>query len=54
MKEFEKPHFKKFMFSLFGMVLSTGLLMASLWQIEIASAFPGDIFIFSILYLDVE
>ncbi len=42
----EKPPYKTFMFSLLGMVLSTGLLMASLWQIEIASALPGDYFDF--------
>jgi hypothetical protein len=42
----EKPPYQQFMFSLLGMVLSTGLLMASLWQIEIASALPGDFFDF--------
>jgi len=35
-----------FMIGFLGIILSTGLLMASLWQIEIASAFPGDIFNF--------
>lgn len=35
-----------FMVGLLGIILSTGLLMASLWQIEIASAFPGDVFDF--------
>jgi hypothetical protein len=34
------------MAGLLGIILSTGLLMASLWQIEVASAFPGDVFDF--------
>lgn len=37
---------RPFMVSLMGVILSTGLLVASLWQIEIATAFPGDYFDF--------
>lgn len=37
---------RDFMTGFLGIILSTGLLMASLWQIEIASAFPGDVFDF--------
>jgi hypothetical protein len=29
-----------------GIILSTWLLMASLWQIEVSSAYPGDVFDF--------
>jgi len=35
-----------FMIGFLGIILSTGLLMASLLQIEIVSAFPGDVFDF--------
>ena len=37
---------RDFMMGFLGIILSTGLLMASLWQIEIASAFSGDVFDF--------
>jgi len=37
---------RDFMMGFLGIILSTRLLMASLWQIEIASAFPGDVFDF--------
>lgn len=37
---------RDFMIGFLGIILSTGLLMASLWQIEIASAFSGDVFDF--------
>ena len=37
---------RDFMIGFLGIILSTGLLMASLWQIEVASAFPGDVFDF--------
>lgn len=42
----ESPQLRAFMFGFLGIILSTGLLMASLWQIEIASAFPGEVFDF--------
>lgn len=44
--ESEQTPIRGFMVGLLGIILSTGLLMASLWQIEIASAFPGDVFDF--------
>jgi len=42
----EQTPIRGFMVGLLGIILSTGLLLASLWQIEIASAFPGDVFDF--------
>jgi hypothetical protein len=44
--ESEQAPIRSFMVGLLGIILSTGLLMASLWQIEVASAFPGDVFDF--------
>ncbi len=42
----EPTPIRGFMIGFLGIILSTGLLMASLWQIEIVSAFPGDVFDF--------
>jgi len=42
----QQPALKQMMVPLLGLVLSTGLLMASLWQIEIAVALPNENFDF--------
>ena len=42
----EQTPIRGFMVCLLKIIISTGLLMASLWQIEAASAFSGDIFDF--------
>lgn len=42
----QQPDLKALLVPLLGLVLSTGLLMASLWQIEIVVALPNDGFDF--------
>jgi hypothetical protein len=42
----EQMPLRGFMMGFLGIILSTGLLIASLWQLEIVSAFPGDVFDF--------
>ena len=42
----EQPPLRAFMIGFLGIILSTGLLIANLWQIEVASAFPGEVFDF--------
>jgi len=37
---------RRFMIPLLGLILATGLLIASLWQIEIAVVLPSDYFDF--------
>jgi hypothetical protein len=50
----QQPTLKKLMTPLMGLILSTGLLMASLWQIEIAVALPGEEFSFPFYILTVN
>ncbi len=50
----QQPALRKLMMPLLGLILSTGLLMASLWQIEIAVALPGDNFSFPFYILTVN
>ena len=45
---------RRFLFSLSGIILSTALLIASLWQIEIASALPGPTFDFPFYLWSVD
>ena len=42
----QQPALRKLMIPLLGLILATGLLVGSLWQIEIAVALPGDRFDF--------
>lgn len=42
----QQPALRKLMVPLLGLILATGLLVGSLWQIEIAVALPGDRFDF--------
>ena len=42
----QQPDLRTLLVPLLGLVLSTGLLMASLWQIEIVVALPNDGFDF--------
>lgn len=42
----QQPALRKLMVPLLGLILSTGLLFTSLWQIEIAVALPGEKFTF--------
>ncbi len=44
----------RFMLPVFGLVFATGLLVGSLWQIEIAVALPGDHFDFPFYLWSVD
>jgi hypothetical protein len=42
----QQPYFRTLLVPLMGLILSTGMLMASLWQIEIVVTLPNDGFDF--------
>lgn len=50
----QQPNLRQLLWPLFGLMLSTGLMVASLWQIEIAVALPNEHFDFPFYVLKVN